>query len=106
MDEKSISKQERMSLIIELLSLYDQLDRENPQSEFNQNMVPVVQKVESTSEIEGCYDVKDLEKILNISRPGVYELLKKKEFPVKRLGSNYRIPKEPFNKWCRKIEED
>ncbi len=105
MDEKSISREERIGLILELLGLYNEIDKEKAR-EVRQENIPVVQKIESAPDIEGCYDVKDLERILNISRPAVYELLKKNEFPVKRLGTNYRIPKETFNEWCRKIEED
>ncbi len=49
---------------------------------------------------EGCYTVDDLKTILSVSRPTVYELLKKKEFAWKNLGRcGYRIPKATFDEW-------
>ena len=41
-----------------------------------------------------CYTVKDLQKILEISRPTVYELLKKREFSWVLIGGKYRISKK------------
>ena len=41
-----------------------------------------------------CYTVKDLQKILEISRPTVYELLKKREFIWVLIGGKYRSSKK------------
>ena len=41
-----------------------------------------------------CYTVKDLQEILEISRPTVYELLKKREFSWVLIGRKYRISKK------------
>lgn len=41
-----------------------------------------------------CYTVKELQEILGISRPTVYNLLKKKEFRWIRPGGKYRISKK------------
>ena len=50
-----------------------------------------------------CYTVKDLQEILEISRPTVYNLLKKKEFRWIRLGGGkYRISKKSFDDWLDK----
>ncbi len=52
-----------------------------------------------------CYTVKDIQRIMNISRPTVYELFKRKEFPVKRAGRGYRVTKSAFDEWLLKIED-
>ena len=50
-----------------------------------------------------CYTVKDIQKILEISRPTVYNLLQKKEFRWIRLDSGiYRISKNSFDEWLDK----
>ena len=38
-----------------------------------------------------CYTVKELQEILGISRPTVYELLKRNEFRWIQIGTKYRI---------------
>ena len=40
-----------------------------------------------------CYTVKEIQDILGISRPTVYELLKKNEFRWIQIGTKYRISK-------------
>ena len=50
-----------------------------------------------------CYTVKELQEILGISRPTVYNLLKKNEFRWIRLGGGkYRISKNSFDDWLDK----
>ena len=50
-----------------------------------------------------CYTVKELQEILGISRPTVYNLLKKNEFRWIRLGGGkYRISKKRFDDWLEK----
>lgn len=46
-----------------------------------------------------CYTVKELQEILGISRPTVYELLKRNEFRWIQIGSSYRISKKSFDEW-------
>jgi len=46
-----------------------------------------------------CYTVKDLQKILGLSRPVVYELLKRNEFRWIMVGGKYRISKKSFDEW-------
>ena len=46
-----------------------------------------------------CYTVKELQEILEISRPTVYELLKKHEFRWIQIGNKYRISKKSFDEW-------
>lgn len=44
-----------------------------------------------------CYTVKELQEILGISRPTVYELLKKNDFRWIQIGTKYRISKKSFD---------
>ena len=46
-----------------------------------------------------CYTVKERQEILGISRPTVYELLKKHEFRWIQIGNKYRISKKSFDEW-------
>ena len=46
-----------------------------------------------------CYTVKELQEILGVSRPSVYELLKKNEFRWILVGGKYRISKKSFDEW-------
>ena len=48
---------------------------------------------------------KELQKILGISRPTVYELLKKKEFRWIQIGTKYRISKKSFDEWLDQKRE-
>lgn len=52
----------------------------------------------NTSE-KRCYTVKELQEILGISRPTVYELLKMEVFSWVKIGTTYRISKNSFDKW-------
>ena len=50
------------------------------------------------------YDLTDIQKMLKIGRTASYDFIAKayKEgspFPVLRVGSMYRIPKEKFDMW-------
>ena len=59
---------------------------------------------ENTTE-KRCYTVKELQEILGISRPTVYELLKKKEFCWIQIGTKYRISKISFDEWLDQKRE-
>ena len=50
-----------------------------------------------------CYTVKEIQDILGISRPTVYELLKKNEFRWIQIGTKYRISKKSFDGWLDKL---
>ena len=52
-----------------------------------------------------CYTVKDLQEILGVSRPSVYDLLKKNEFRWILGGGKYRISKKSFDAWLDENEE-
>lgn len=53
-----------------------------------------------------CYTVKEIQEILDVSRPTVYALLKKKEFRWIQLdGGKYRISKKSFDDWLDKQPE-
>lgn len=46
-----------------------------------------------------CYNVKELQEMLKVSRPAVYDLLKRKEFKWVMVGGKYRISKISFDTW-------
>ena len=52
-----------------------------------------------------CYTVKDLQEILGVSRPSVYDLLKKNEFRWILVAGKYRISKKSFDAWLDENEE-
>lgn len=52
-----------------------------------------------------CYCVKELQEILGVSRPSIYELLKKNEFRWILVGGKYRISKKSFDEWLDQQEE-
>ena len=53
-----------------------------------------------------CYTVKELQEILGVSRPTIYNLLKKNEFRWIQLdGGKYRISKKSFDDWLDKLPE-
>lgn len=45
------------------------------------------------------YTVKEVQEILGISKPTVYELLKRKEFSWVLVGGKYCISKKSFDEW-------
>lgn len=50
-----------------------------------------------------CYSVHDLCRILGISRPTVYSLLRKKQFSWVNIGGHkYRISRKSFDEWLNK----
>ena len=53
-----------------------------------------------------CYTVNDLQDILGVSRPSVYDLLKKNEFRWILVGGKYRISKKSFDAWLDDEAED
>ena len=50
-----------------------------------------------------CYTVKEIQDILGISRPTVYELLKKNEFRWIQIGTKSRISKKSSDGWLDKL---
>ena len=53
-----------------------------------------------------CYTVKEIQEILDVSRPTVYALLKKKEFRwIQFDGGQYIISKKSFDDWLDKQPE-
>ena len=54
-----------------------------------------------------CYTVQELQEILGVSRPTIYNLLKKKEFRWIQLdGGKYRISKKSFDNWLDNLEQN
>jgi len=47
----------------------------------------------------GIYEVKDIMKIMHISRNTAYKLLQEESIPHMRIGGHYKIPAERFHEW-------
>lgn len=45
------------------------------------------------------YDIKDVMRIMNISKGTAYKLIKSGEIPYKLIGNRYKIPTVGFNRW-------
>ena len=53
-----------------------------------------------------CYTVKELQEILGVSRPTIYNLLKKNEFRWIELdGGKNKKTKKSFDDWLDKLPE-
>ena len=48
-----------------------------------------------------CYKVKEIKEILGSGRNQAYELIKSNRFPVLKIGKDYLIPMEGFDRWLR-----
>lgn len=48
--------------------------------------------------------VKDIQRILSISRSEAYNIVNSGEFPIVRIGRAIRIPQESFENWLKKKE--
>ena len=53
-----------------------------------------------------CYTVKELQEVVGISIPTVYELLKRNEFRWIQVGTKYRISNKSFDEWLDKMMEN
>ena len=50
-----------------------------------------------------CYTVEELQVILAVSRPTIYNLIRKKEFNAFQIGGGkWRISKKSFDEWLDK----
>ena len=47
----------------------------------------------------GIYEVKDIMRIMRISRNTAYKLLHEEGIPHMRIGGHYKIPAESFHQW-------
>lgn len=53
-----------------------------------------------------CYTVKEIQTMLGISRPTVYDLLQEKKFRWFKIGNKYRISKNSFDEWLDQQDEE
>lgn len=60
--------------------------------EFETGVIPSVSS-------DRCYTVEDIQIILGISRPTVYNLIRQKLFRAIKIGKGYRIPRKSFDAW-------
>lgn len=54
------------------------------------------------SELPEVMTIKDVQEFLKISKNTAYDLIKREEFPVVRLGRLLRINREKFFEWFDK----
>ncbi len=50
------------------------------------------------------YTVKDIQRILQISKTAAYALVDGTHFPVKHIGRSIRVSKEAFDRWLNDYE--
>jgi excisionase family DNA binding protein len=53
--------------------------------------------IENTS--KAVYAVSDIQQLLGIGKNQAYALVKSEQFPVRKVGATYLIPKAGFDKW-------
>lgn len=74
----------------------NQMDLQDPSEQADEEIeVGVIPSVSS----DRCYTVEDIQIILGISRPTVYNLIRQKLFRAIKIGKGYRIPKKSFDAW-------
>lgn len=74
----------------------NQMDLQDPSEQADEEIeVGVIPSVSS----DRCYTVEDIQIILGISRPTVYNLIRQKQFRAIKIGKGYRIPKRSFDAW-------
>lgn len=72
----------------------------------NISLLNLIRKEEFIMAEKRCYTVQELQEILGVSRPTVYNLLKRNEFRWIQLdGGKYRISKKSFDDWLDKQPE-
>lgn len=72
----------------------------------NESFIILQKKGKERMAEKRCYTVKELQEILGVSRPTVYNLLKKNEFRWFKIdGGGYRISKKSFDDWLDKLPE-
>ena len=49
--------------------------------------------------LSSIYEVKDIMRIMRISRNTAYKLLREEGIPHMRIGGHYKIPAESFHRW-------
>jgi len=49
------------------------------------------------------YTVNDIMDILNIGKNTAYDLMKQEGFPVIKIKTTYRVPKQAFHNWMNKF---
>ncbi|MBQ7562382.1 MAG: helix-turn-helix domain-containing protein [Lachnospiraceae bacterium] len=50
------------------------------------------------------YNVKDLQTTLKIGRDKAYRLMASKDFPSMRIGKNYVVSSDAFQRWVKESE--
>lgn len=53
-----------------------------------------------------CYTVNEIQEILGMSKPVIYDLLKQRKFSWVKIGTAYRISKRSFDDWLDGIQNE
>lgn len=53
------------------------------------------------SQIAAVYTISEVQELLNIGKNTAYDFIKKAPFPVIKIGTTYRIPKDGFDRWLQ-----
>lgn len=62
--------------------------------------------VTTTISEKTVYTVKEIREILRIGKNQAYALVKRDDFPAKKIGNDYRIPKKAFEKWLNTEDQE
>ena len=55
--------------------------------------------------IPKCLNAGDIQKVLKLSRAGVYTLMRREDFPTIRIGKRMLVPEDKFVEWLHKQSE-
>lgn len=65
-----------------------------------EKIIPIGSSEEMTDERTVFYTPEDLVEILQSSKPTVYKMMHRKDFPLVRVGNRMRVYKNAFEKWA------
>lgn len=71
----------------------------------NENIIPISNSEKPETEETVFYTPEDLIRILHSSRPTVYKMMHRKDFPLIRVGNRLRVYKKAFEKWAMESRE-
>lgn len=66
----------------------------------NEKIIPLDSSNETTDEKTVFYTPEDLVEILQSSKPTVYKMMHRRDFPLVRVGNRMRVYKNAFEQWA------
>lgn len=67
---------------------------------YNEKIIPIGSSAEVSDEKSVFYTPEDLVEILHSSKPTVYKMMHRRDFPLIRVGNRLRVYKNAFEKWA------